>query len=55
MYYNHQPRSVEVDETPTKIKPHELQIRGWTLTKDQQLMKFNLGTNVESHVKIMHI
>jgi len=31
MYYSHQPRSVEVDETPTKIKPHELQIAGWTL------------------------
>jgi hypothetical protein len=35
MYYSHQLGSVEVDETPTKIKLHELQITGWTLTKDQ--------------------
>ncbi len=31
-YYNHQPRSVVVNETPTKIKAKELQIVGWTLT-----------------------
>jgi hypothetical protein len=36
-----------MDETPTKIKTHELQIVGWTLTKDQQLMKLNMGTNAE--------
>jgi hypothetical protein len=24
-----------------------LQIAGWTLIEDQQLMKFNMGTNVE--------
>ncbi len=36
-----------MDETPTKIKAHELQIVGWTLTKDQQLMKLNMGTNAE--------
>ncbi len=47
MYYKHQLRSIVMDETPTKIKAHELQIDGWTLDKDQQLMKFNLGTNVE--------
>jgi hypothetical protein len=36
-----------VDETPTKIKAHELQIARWTLTKNQQLTKLNLGTDVE--------
>jgi hypothetical protein len=34
MYYNHQPGSVVVDETLAKIKTQELQIAGWTLTKD---------------------
>jgi hypothetical protein len=32
-----------MDEALAKIKAHELQIVGWTLTKDQQLMKFNMG------------
>ncbi len=36
-----------MDETPTKIKTHELQIARWTLTEDQQLMKFNLGIDVK--------
>jgi len=38
---------VAMDETPTKIKAQELQIVGWMLTKDQQLMKLNLGIDVE--------
>jgi hypothetical protein len=42
MYYNHWVGSVAMDKTPAKIKTQELQIIGWTLTKDQQLMKFNL-------------
>ncbi len=46
-YYKHQPGSVVVDETPTKIKAQGLQIVGWTLTKNQQLMKHNLRTDVE--------
>ncbi len=46
-YYNHQPRSVIMDEIIEKIKAHELQIVGWMLIEDQQLMKFNLGTDVE--------
>ncbi len=49
MQYNHQPRSVAMDETPTKIRTHELQIVGWTLIEDQQLMKFNLGTDAKPH------
>jgi hypothetical protein len=36
-----------VDETLAKIKAHELNIVGWMLIKDQQLMKLNLGTNVK--------
>jgi hypothetical protein len=44
-YYNHQPWSVAMDKTLAKIKTHELQVVRWMLTKDQQLMKFNLGTN----------
>jgi hypothetical protein len=36
-----------MDEALTKNKTCELQIVGSTLTKDQQLMKLNLGTNVE--------
>ncbi len=47
MYYNHQPGNVAVDETPTKIKAHELYITGRMLTDDQQLMKFNLGINAK--------
>jgi hypothetical protein len=44
-----------MDETPTKIKTHELQIVGWMLTKDQQLMELNLGIDAEPQlVKIMH-
>jgi hypothetical protein len=31
----------------TKSKAHELQIIGWTLIEDQQLMKLNMGTTVE--------
>jgi hypothetical protein len=27
-----------------------LQIVGWTLTEDQQLMKLNVGTNIESQM-----
>jgi hypothetical protein len=46
-YYKHQPKSLVVNETPTKIKTHGLHVAGWTLTKDQQLMKFNLGTNAK--------
>ncbi len=46
-YYNHQPRSVVVDKTPTRIKAWELQLAGWMLIEDQQLMKLNLGTDVE--------
>jgi len=49
-YWSHQPGSVTMDETPQKIKAHELQIDGWTLTKDQKLMKFNLGTDVEPYI-----
>jgi hypothetical protein len=36
-----------MDETPIKIKAHELEIVGWTLTEHQQLMKFNLGTDAK--------
>ncbi len=49
-YYNHQPKSVAMDETLAKIKAHELQIVGWMLIKDQQLMKFNLGIDVKPHM-----
>jgi hypothetical protein len=34
-YYNHQPKSVVVNETLAKIKTHELQRVGWTLIEDQ--------------------
>jgi len=37
-------------ETPTKIKAHELQIVGWMLIKNQQLMKFNVGIDAEPHM-----
>jgi len=33
-YYSHQPRSVAMDKTPTKIKAHELQMVGWMLIED---------------------
>jgi hypothetical protein len=46
-YHIHQPRSVIVDETPTNIKTHGLQIVRWTLTKYQQLMKLNMGTDAK--------
>ncbi len=50
MYYCHQPRSVVVDETPIKNKAHELQIVGWTLMEDQQLMKLNLRTDAKQQL-----
>jgi hypothetical protein len=37
-YYKHQPRSVALDETPSKIKAQELQIVGWMLIEYQQLI-----------------
>ncbi len=36
-----------MDETQAKIKAHKLEIVGWMLTKDQQLMKLNLGTDAK--------
>jgi hypothetical protein len=36
-----------MDETPTKIKAKELQIARWMLIKNQQLIKFNLGTHAK--------
>ncbi len=54
MYYRHQPNNVIVDETLAKIKAHGLQIVGWTLTKDQQLMKLDLGTDVEPQMVKMN-
>jgi hypothetical protein len=47
MYYIHQLGNVIVDETPVNIKAQGLQITRWTLTKDQQLMKLNLESDVE--------
>ncbi len=47
MYYNHQLRSVVEDETPPKFKAQELQMVRWTLIKNQQLMKLNLGTDAK--------
>jgi hypothetical protein len=41
-YYRHQQGNVVVDKTLANIKAQGLQIIGWTLTEDQQLMKFNL-------------
>ncbi len=49
-YYNHQPWSVAVDKTPTKIKARELHITTWMLTKNQQLMKFNLRIDAKPHM-----
>jgi hypothetical protein len=43
-YYHHSQGDVEMDETPTKIQVQNLQIIGWTLTEEQQLVKLNLGT-----------
>jgi len=50
MYYKHQPRTIAVDETLVKIKAHELQITRWTLIKNQQLMKLNLGIDAKSQM-----
>jgi hypothetical protein len=36
-----------MDETLAKIKAHELQIAGWMLIENQQLMKLNLGIDVK--------
>ncbi len=33
-----------IDETPTQERIHDLTIRGWTITKQEQLTKINLGT-----------
>jgi hypothetical protein len=42
-YYDHNQADIEMDETPTKIQVQNHQIIGWTLTKEQQLVKLNLG------------
>ncbi len=36
-----------MDETPTKNKTQGLQIDGWTLIENQQLMKLNFETNTK--------
>jgi hypothetical protein len=46
-YYKHQPWNVVMDETLANMKAQGLQIIGWMLTKDQQLMKLNLRIDVE--------
>ncbi len=46
-YYKHQLGSVEVDETLAKKKAQGLQIVGWTLIDNRQLMKLNLRIDVE--------
>ncbi len=46
-YYRHLPGNVIVDETLANIKAQGLQITKWMLIKYQQLMKFNLGTDIE--------
>jgi glutamine cyclotransferase len=43
-YYHHSQFNIEMDETPTKIQVHILQIACWTLTEEQQLVWLNLGT-----------
>jgi hypothetical protein len=42
-YYHHSQTNMEMNETPTKIQVHNLQITRWTLIKEQ-LVKLNLGT-----------
>jgi hypothetical protein len=49
-YYSPQPRSFVVDENLGKIKVQKLEIVGWMLTKDQQLMKLNLGIDAKPHM-----
>ncbi len=39
-----------MDEIPTNIKAHGLQITRWMLTENQQLMKFNFGTYAEPYM-----
>ncbi len=46
-YQSHQLRSVIMDEIQTNFKAWEMQITKWTLTEDQQLMKFNMGIDIE--------
>jgi len=42
-----------MDETPTKIQIQNLQIIGWTLIEEQQLVKLNLGTKANpQYIKI---
>ncbi len=47
MYYKHQPRNGVVNETLVNIKAQGLQIIGWMLIEDQQLMKLNLGIDAK--------
>jgi len=50
MYYRHQLGNVVIDEIPTNIKAHGLQIVGWMWIKNNKLMKFNMGIDVEPHM-----
>jgi hypothetical protein len=42
MYYKHQPRNVQINETHAKVKDISIRI--------VQLIKFNLGTKKEPHM-----
>jgi hypothetical protein len=42
-YYHNSQNDIQVDETPTRIQVHNLQIIGWTLTEKQQFVNLNIG------------
>jgi hypothetical protein len=43
-YYHYNQDDIQVDETPTNIQVQNLQIAGYALIEEQQLVKLNLGT-----------
>jgi hypothetical protein len=52
-YYHHSQYDIQVDETPTKIQVHNLQITCWILIEEQQLVKLNLGTKANpQYIKV---
>jgi hypothetical protein len=43
MFFQPKIREMEIDEMPTQIMVQNLCIVGWTITKEEQLTKINLG------------
>jgi len=44
MFFQHEIGEMEIDKRPSQTKVQNLCIAGWTITKEEQLMKISLGS-----------